>query len=139
MDPSEFLKRFSRWVSTQPSVLACALVGSHARNSARTDSDIDLIIICHEPSIFIDDQSWLSTFGEVTQWSLEDWGLLKSIRTHYLGGLEVEFGITDSRWSDVPVDKGTLEVVLGGMKTLYDPRGILHRLQDTLVENTKKN
>jgi uncharacterized protein len=43
----EFLDAFVHWASVQEDKQAIALVGSYARGAARTDSDIDLVLLAH--------------------------------------------------------------------------------------------
>ena len=52
-----FLDRFTEWARLQPEILAVALVGSYARNEARADSDVDLILICTRPPKYLADRS----------------------------------------------------------------------------------
>jgi predicted nucleotidyltransferase len=40
------------WAKAQPTIYAVALVGSHARGTARADSDIDLIVLTTDRSTF---------------------------------------------------------------------------------------
>ena len=41
---STFIESFSSWAGRQSDIEAVALVGSHAREDANEDSDIDLVI-----------------------------------------------------------------------------------------------
>lgn len=41
---NRLLSSVVQWVHTQPCLEAVALVGSHARHAARTESDIDLVL-----------------------------------------------------------------------------------------------
>jgi len=63
----------------------------------------------------------------VTSAANEDRGLVQSKRAHYVDGLEVEIGLTTSRWAAVPLDPGTSQVVTDGFEVLYDPDGLLRR------------
>lgn len=135
MNPEQFLTEIVSWAAGRSDIAAIALVGSHARGEARPDSDIDLVLVCDDPSTLLRDADWRSTFGTIERSTIEDWGLVQSIRTFYRGGLEVEFGITSSDWAEIPVDPGTLEVIRCGIKTLYDPRGVLSRLFAALGDN----
>jgi predicted nucleotidyltransferase len=40
------------WVTAQPKIRAIALVGSHARGIARSDSDIDFMLLAMDPESF---------------------------------------------------------------------------------------
>lgn len=41
----EFINNFTAWAKKEENVQTVALVGSHARGTAKPDSDIDLMII----------------------------------------------------------------------------------------------
>lgn len=127
-----FLGAFTAWVRQNAAVFGAAVVGSHARGTARADSDLDLVILCQDPGILLDDDSWLQTWGQTTSTSVEDYGALTSLRAFYRDGLEVEFGLTTAHWAAIPVDPGTREVVSGGMKILYDPKGLFEKLENSV-------
>ena len=129
MDVKVFLDKFSGWASLRPDIEGVALVGSYARDVADEESDVDLIILTKHSESYLNDPSWASGFGEVGERKVENWGRLKSLRVFYRDGLEVEYGFAPSDWADIPVDTGTHRVVKGGMKILFDPRGLLTRLQ----------
>lgn len=128
MDLVQFITALASWAQGQPFIAAAALVGSHARGSATAESDIDLVLLTAEPSLFLEQQSWLTRFGDVLSCQLEDWGVLQSLRVHYITGLEIEFGVAPLDWAALPPDPGTREVVRGGMRILHDPQGLLQAL-----------
>jgi hypothetical protein len=72
--------------------------------------------------------SWFSEFGLVENWQLEDYGKLQSLRVWYKGGLEVEYGFTDKSWAELPLDKGTRQVIADGMRILFEREKILTRI-----------
>lgn len=90
----EFLEQVKSWGSKEVDISAVILVGSHARGEARSDSDVDLVIIADSPENFLLDQSWIANFGNPVKTIHEDWGLVQSLRAWYDSGLEVEFGFT---------------------------------------------
>ena len=124
-----FLDRFSQWAKAQPDIDAVALVGSYAREAGDEESDVDLIILTNRSELYLDDASWASTFGEVTETAIENWGRAQSLRVFYKDKLEIEYCFAHPEWAESPVDPGTRQVVSDGMKILFDPRGILARLQ----------
>jgi predicted nucleotidyltransferase len=124
---ADLLADVTRWALAHRDVLGLALVGSHARERARADSDVDLVILCADPPTLIRNPDWITRFGEVERSALEDYGALRSLRVFYRAGPEVEFGITSPAWAAIPLDPGTRGVISGGMRVLYDPRGLLER------------
>jgi len=121
------------WVKTEEDIVALALVGSHARGTAKEDSDIDLIIITNNPEVYLDSDKWIAQFGEVEELRKEDYGLMQSRRVFYANDFEVEFGITTPEWAKKdPVDDGTKKVISDGIKILYDKNGVLGKLLTVL-------
>lgn len=103
-------------------------MGSHAREEARSDSDIDLVVICNNPIQLLKDLNWLEYFGKVMKYNIEDWGAIQSIRTFYQDGQEIEFGITSPKWAAHPIDTGTQKVLSDGAKILIDKNDLLAKL-----------
>jgi len=102
---------------------------------ARSDSDIDVIVIVDDPVPYLGTSAWLESFGHVHSIANEDWGLLQSRRVYYIHGMEVEFGITVRSWAGTePVNPGTKEVVSGGMRILYDRETLLQSLLKKLQQ-----
>ena len=129
MNVVAFLEAFSRWVSSQTEVKAVALVGSHARDAATEDSDVDLLILTTDVTKYINDHAWVSQFGEAPECRVEDWGKVTSLRTFYQDGLEVEYGFSTPDWAQRPMDAGSLKVIADGMKILHDAQNILSKVQ----------
>jgi predicted nucleotidyltransferase len=44
-----FLRAFAEWAWLQDDIAALALVGSYAHDSARLNSDVDLVILADDP------------------------------------------------------------------------------------------
>ena len=130
----EFLNLISQWVKNRADIFGVALVGSYARNEARINSDIDLVILCHNPNIY-SNNSWLKYFGKVKAYKFEDWGKVTSVRVFYEPNIEVEFSLTTVDWATIPVDVGT-EIVSDGIKILFNPQGILNRLLNAINEQS---
>ncbi len=128
MNISTLLNQITKWANKDSNIDSALLVGSHAKNEAREDSDIDIVIVCDKPNILIENPHWIQTFGEVDKYELENWGLVTSIRTFYKNGQEVEFGITSKKWTAMPVDEGTKKVISDGASILIDKSGALKRI-----------
>jgi hypothetical protein len=77
---------------------------------------------------YLNDRSWLSLFGEVSECRVEDWGKVTSLRAFYKDGLEVEYGFSTPDWARRPMDAGSLQVVTKGMKILFDAQNILSKV-----------
>lgn len=111
------------WAAARPDVLGVALVGSYARQAAKPDSDVDLVLVCEAPTAYLEDGGWIGEFGSPVRVGREDWGRVTSVRVGYADGLEVEFGFADRRWASAPLDPGTSRVVRRGVIVLCDRGG----------------
>ena len=118
-----FLKVFLQWVESQHLVEGVILVGSHARDEARQDSDIDLVLLCAEYESYLQDLGWTNDFGKPASVRLEDYGKLTSVRVFYEEGPEVEFGFTQLDWLALPLDVGTVGVLRNGFQIVHDRSG----------------
>lgn len=119
------MDQFIHWAATQTDIIAVGLVGSHACNTAREDSDVDLVIITEESGKFLTKTGWTEIFGAVVKQQVEDYGMLVSLRVWYQNGLEVEYGLTTRAWAQVPLDEGTQAVVNDGMRVLFEREPLL--------------
>jgi uncharacterized protein len=125
----DLLENVLAWAALRPDVRGVALVGSHARGTARPGSDVDLILLTERPHELVRDTAWVHSLGEVSRLTVEDWGRVTSVRARYTGGLEVEYGLATVDWATNP-DAGTLRVVAEGFRVLLDRDGALARLVD---------
>lgn len=124
-----FIESFPRWASTQADILSVALVGSYARNAAREDSDVDLVIITDDPQKHLTQTEWIANFGMVAKQQIEDYGMLTSLRVWYESGLEVEYGFTRREWARLPLDQGTQRVIDDGIRVLFERDVLLSPLE----------
>ena len=127
MTADELVKAVALWAENHVDIVSVALVGSHARGNARVDSDVDLVLQCASPARYLGDLTWISEFGVAKDVSVEDYGVVQSVRVFYEDGPEVEYGITSSEWATLPLDEGTLKVLRDGVKVLLDRDGSLNR------------
>lgn len=111
--------------SSAEGLKAAALVGSHARSEAHSDSDVDLIFLAENPAVYVSETRWADTFGKVEKLSLEDWGKVTSVRVFYQSDLEVEFGIAPEGWGSDTADPGDIKVIEDGILVLWERGDIL--------------
>ncbi|WP_069771480.1 nucleotidyltransferase domain-containing protein [Streptomyces sp. LUP30] len=126
---SSVVDRVTRWSADRSDVAGLLLVGSCARGEARSDSDVDLLLLSTAPGRYAVDDSWLRelSLGEVVR--VRAWGPLTEWRHVTASGLEVEMCVGPTAWAKTgPVDAGTRRVVTDGARPLHDPAGILGEL-----------
>ena len=123
------LERATAWARRRPDIRGLALVGSWARGSAGSDSDVDLVVLTTGPDRYLADDDWPAELGAVRVLGTRPWGPLTERRLLLEDGLEVEVGLTGPAWATTdPVDPGTRRVVGDGMRILHDPDGRLAAL-----------
>ena len=71
----EFLAKIMDWGSKQRDIGFILLVGSHARGTARKDSDVDLVIITERPEHYLDNNDFIYLFGSVKNSGKEEYML----------------------------------------------------------------
>lgn len=123
------LAQIASWATKRSDIRAVALVGSYARNTARKDSDVDLVLLTSRPTDYTMREDWVSELGIGELVQTKDWGAITERRLQRPDGLEVEVGIGEPTWASVnPVDPGTRRVVTDGMRLLHDPDRLLQLL-----------
>ncbi|MFE6687606.1 nucleotidyltransferase domain-containing protein [Streptomyces sp. NPDC057743] len=124
----EITGRITHWAAGRLDIVGLLLVGSYARNAARADSDIDLVLLTTDRSRYADG-SWAEglALGELVR--TRAWGPISERRYALASGLEVEINIGSPHWARTdPVDPGTRRVVTDGARPLHDPAGLLDAL-----------
>jgi predicted nucleotidyltransferase len=125
------------WARRRADVRAVAVVGSWARRQARTDSDLDLIILTNAVWRYVVDEGWITDAlrEDATVVRRMEWGTLTERRARLASGLEVEFGLASPTWASVaPLDAGTEMVVRGGIVPVVDPDDLLRGLEATVLK-----
>ena len=125
MTVAEMIEAVRAWAERRPDIRAVAVVGSHARDEARTDSDLDIILLARDPTRYLRQTSWVSTIGDALESSLEDWERVQSLRVRFRDAPEVEFSFAGLEWAALPTDSGTSRVIREGCRTLIDHDGLL--------------
>ncbi len=129
MQLNNFLLDLQKMGQKNKDIFGILLVGSYARNEARQDSDIDIVILTKNPNLYLDDYSFANLFGDVDKIEKEFWGKVTSVRVWYKNGYEVEFGITTPDWAAVPLDAGTERVLTDGHKIIYEEINLLSNIK----------
>ena len=92
-------KKFIKWAKTQDHIRIAIVVGSYARTSTPADewSDLDIVIYSTEPQTLIDNEEWVSEFGNPIITFIEPTaaGSAESYerRVLYDNGLDVDFAV----------------------------------------------
>lgn len=103
------------------------VVGSWARDAARMDSDIDIVVLTDTP-VHSAAETWAGLLnGKVVR--QQRWGPLREIRLRRPSGFTVEIGVVPLSWAGTdPVDAGTCRVISDGHLIVHDPDGALAAL-----------
>jgi predicted nucleotidyltransferase len=125
-----FIDTLKQWVAERGDVVAVALVGSWARGGARADSDLDVVVLTHNPSAYVERDDWIEGIAPGAHiLRTGDWGAITERRLRLRSGLEVEVGVGLPSWAETaPVDPGTRAVVREGFRPVFDPHGLLAEL-----------
>jgi predicted nucleotidyltransferase len=124
----EVIERITRWAAGHNDVVGLLLVGSYARNAARPDSDVDIVLLTNDKTRYAD-IAWADDLALGDMIRTQAWGPITEQRFATAGGLEVEIGIGLVDWASAdPVDPGTRRVVTDGARILHDPTGLLAAL-----------
>jgi hypothetical protein len=130
------LQTILAWATVRPNIRAVTLVGSHARGTARPDSDIDLMLLTTDPDTFRADNTWVDRIDwhsidtHPQKWQDENYGAAWSRRVWLdAAPMQVELTFAPLSWANAnPADAGTRQVISGGCRILYDPDALLVRL-----------
>jgi predicted nucleotidyltransferase len=123
------LEKFKEWSEQQTHIKGVAVVGSFARGDFHSNSDLDLTIISTNKDLTLDIIKNEFNFGNIESSSLEEWGILTSIRIFYGNGLEVEYGVVTDQWVKEPLDEGTKNVVKNGFKVVTEKEDIFYSVR----------
>ena len=86
------------WAKVNRDIRGVALVGSHARRTARLDSDIDLVLLTVNPEAFRADGSWIEAV-KVMNGGAEHYEAVRSRRVWLSSGAGVEISFAPVAWA----------------------------------------
>jgi aminoglycoside 6-adenylyltransferase len=135
----DMIDRFVTWAQRRPDVRAGVVLGSWARNDMPADnlSDLDLVVIVSDPSVFLSEASWLLTFGEPCLTFVEPTavGNFRERRVSFSDGRDVDFSlvpvaaIKQMIEQQIPVE--IADVFRRGFRILVDKDRLAERLVDS--------
>lgn len=129
-DVAHLLIDLRAWASDHPDIRAVAITGSWAHGTAHMDSDVDILVLAHDPAGYTNERNWADALGELTFLRLENRRDMTEVRFCLLDGLELEFAFARTSWATVvPVNPDAAHIVNDGISVLYDPDRLLARLQ----------
>jgi predicted nucleotidyltransferase len=130
LEVSAFIGRLEKWAADRDDVVAVAIVGSWAGDSAREDSDVDVVLLTDDVSVFLEADGWIAEFAPAAELIRKaEWGAIAERRLRLPSGLEIELGVGPPSWAwTAPVDAGTRAVVRDGLWPVFDPCGLLAEL-----------
>lgn len=118
----KFIRNVEEWSKREPHIESVIVVGSYARGTNKDTSDIDLCIITSNKEAMVENQDFVKVFGDIEKKQTEYYGACTSIRVWYKDGREIEFGIVEPSWIEIPLDAGTYKVLSNGYKVITDKK-----------------
>ena len=131
-------ERVTSLARARDDVVGLALVGSVAHQTARDDSDVDVILLVDDRDAFVrDEAAWLAhlTNGAEAWCDLKQatWGVLVE-RRFVIDDVDLDLGVVDASWASLhPIDDGTRRVIADGARVLVDKRCLLAALIDAVT------
>jgi aminoglycoside 6-adenylyltransferase len=134
----DLIKQLTSWSLDRPDVRAAVVLGSQARRDIPADSlsDLDMLVIVQDPSIYLSDVAWLSTFGEPCLSFVESTavGNFRERRVLFRDGTDVDFSLAPVAAAQQLVDQQVpveiADVFRRGFKILVDKDRLAARLTD---------
>lgn len=135
----EMIDRFLSWAERRPDVRAGVILGSWVRNEMPADSmsDLDLLVIVNDPSVFLSESSWLLTFGEPCLTFVEPTatGNFKERRAAFRDGKDIDFSLVPVQALEQMVEQQIpaeiADVFRRGFEILVDKDRLAERLADS--------
>jgi aminoglycoside 6-adenylyltransferase len=133
------IDRFLTWAKRRPDVRAGVILGSWAREEMPADnmSDLDLLVIVSDPSVFLSEASWLLTFGEPCLTFVEPTatGNFKERRAAFKDGKDIDFSLVPVRAIEQMLEQlipaEIADVFRRGFKILVDKDRLAEQLTDS--------
>jgi aminoglycoside 6-adenylyltransferase len=130
---------FLTWAKRRPDVRAGVILGSWARNEMLADnmSDLDLLVIVSDPSVFLSEASWLLTFGEPRLTFVEPTatGNFKERRAAFKDGKDIDFSLVPvqaiEQMLEQQIPAEIADVFRRGFKILVDKDRLAEPLTDS--------
>ena len=124
-----FIDTLKEFATSDTAIESVIVVGSYARGTSKPTSDLDLCIITINKHQMIENPGFVEAFGKVVKMQKEYYGACTSIRVWYENGMEVEFGVVEPSWIDIPLDRGTYQVLSDGYKVIVDKKQYFKNLK----------
>lgn len=132
---------FVTWAQLRPDVRAGVVLGSWARHDLPADhlSDLDLVVIVSDPSVFLSEAGWLHTFGEPCLTFVEPTatGNFRERRVSFRDGRDIDFSIVPVAaiqrmiLQQIPVE--IADVFRRGFRILVDKDHLAERFTDSAL------
>jgi aminoglycoside 6-adenylyltransferase len=132
----DLIEQFKAWALNQPDVRAGVILGSQARSDVPADnlSDLDLLVIVEDPSIYLSGTEWLLSFGKPVLSFVEATavGSFRERRVLFRDGRDVDFSLVPAAAIEqmlkqpVPAELG--DVFRRGFRILIDKDEFAERL-----------
>ncbi len=131
----QILTEVSNWATRRSEIMAAALVGTWANDTAQMDAGINLMFLTVSPSLFRQDYNWINEIPwsivgtQIHDWQDQDRGAVWSRHLSLQDGTELKFSFGLPSWASIDlVNFDTARVISVGCRILYDPQNLLGQL-----------
>ncbi len=118
----QFVAKIRQWAVHEEEVESVILVGSWARGTNRSDSDVDLVLLSTDRGRTFSSLIASDIAGPIRKKRTEIYGACTSLRVFYDGDWEIEYGVVAPSWADLPLEEGTERVLRDGYRVLIDKK-----------------
>jgi hypothetical protein len=135
------MEAIAAWVQAHSDLKSLGLVGSWARDDWRPDSDLDLLIIADDPTIYRFSYDWpyrlpLPEMFRVLSHTDVAYGAVWSRHLFLQPKAELELTFCTVGWASTgPIDDGTRDIVVNGLRVIVDKEGHLQRLTEAVQKS----
>jgi len=117
-----------------PEIVGIAMFGSQIHDTARKNSDIDVLILTPDVEKHFVNDGFVSCFGSFRYARREKWFSGETIRSFYREEHgQIEYNFVKPEWAALPANKEARRIIKDGMKIVHDPHGILEKLQNAVL------
>ncbi|CAM4268092.1 hypothetical protein FHS16_001985 [Paenibacillus endophyticus] len=127
-DHYKLMYEFVQWAGTQSQIEGIALVGPCADDENEENANLSFLLITDKKNKTIEAILHQFPFEPLEQASVEEHGMLSSIKAVYASGIDADYGVAGEEWLRHPLE-GELGAALSmGFKVIWESEGLFDGL-----------